>query len=140
MNNVDNLFYFVFVVKKAIDQLRLSIPSVKNSKEQLTYKKSENFKPKLSAEDYKNIENLNFKNILNLQSVNDIHSYSNRLEMVEGTFFNFCSMINKINSTTSLTSPGLCETPKVLSDLIIFKRNLKQAFEQSQKTDSSDKR
>lgn len=60
--------------------------------------------------------------------------------MVEATYFNFCTIVNKINSTNTFSQPGLCETPKVLSELIVFKKNLKQAFEKTSKTDSSDKR
>lgn len=118
----------------------MSIPDIKKSKDQLTHQKNGNFNPKLSAEEYKNIENLNLNNILDFKSFNDIHSYNNRLEMVEATYYNFCSMISKINATNSFPNPGLCETPKVLSELIVFKKNLKQAFEETQKSDSSDKR
>lgn len=107
---------------------------MKKLKDQLTYQKYEKNKPSYSIQDYENLEKLNLQNLLNLNAHND------RLELLEATYQNFCSTIKRINSSSSVIENEPCETPKVLSDMIAFKKNLRKAFQQTQDIMSPEKR
>lgn len=126
------LMRFFFSVKQALDQIRISMPEMKKLKDQLTNQKNEKNKFKYSLEDYKNFENLNKQNIFNSNIQDD------RLEMLEATWTNFCSIMKKVNSSSS--DADTCRTPQVLSDMITFKKNLKQAFKNTQDKVMPEKR
>lgn len=121
-------------VKQALDQIRISMPEMKKLKDQLTHQKHEKNKPKYSIEDYKYFEKINVENMLNL------NAYEDRLGALEVTYLNFCSTINKINSSSSAAGSELCKTPKILSDMIVFKKTLKHAFQSTRDTVSPEKR
>ncbi|XP_008208869.1 uncharacterized protein LOC100678818 isoform X1 [Nasonia vitripennis] len=121
-------------VRNALEQIQISMPEMKNLKDQLTYQKYEKNKASHLIEDYKNLEKLNLQNLLNLNTHND------RLELLGTTYQNFCSTIKRINSSSSAIENELCETPKILSDMIVFKKNLRKAFQQTQDIMSPEKR
>jgi hypothetical protein len=128
------MYYILKIVKQTLDQIRVSMPEMKKFKDQLTYKKYDKNKAKYSVYNNKNFEKLNVEDILNL------NDYDDKLELLEETYNNFCSAITKINSTTLKIENDLCKAPKILSDLIIFKKNLKQAFKKTIETGSPEKR
>ncbi|XP_011495111.1 PREDICTED: MATH and LRR domain-containing protein PFE0570w-like [Ceratosolen solmsi marchali] len=122
-------------VKRALHQIQGNIQQMKKLKDQLINKKYKKNKSKYSGDNYKNFEKLNIENIFNLDG------YDNKLEMLEITFQNFCSIITKINSTSNLTFENkLCKTPKILSDMIILKKNFKQILESNVETDLPENR
>ncbi|KAL7307213.1 hypothetical protein TKK_0000936 [Trichogramma kaykai] len=61
----------------------------------------------------------------------------NKLEILKATYQNFCSNVNQLNSSVWFFEN--CKTPKILSDISLFKNNLKEAFDKTQQRKNPDK-
>ncbi|KAJ8665250.1 hypothetical protein QAD02_006912 [Eretmocerus hayati] len=117
-------------VKVALNRMKLSMPDLQG----LEYKSQfSRYNAKYEVYSENSIDQTKAHNVLNANSIND------RLEMLEITHQNLCSTISKINSSNSVFG-DICKTPKILTDMITFKKNLKRAHEETRGTTSPDKR
>lgn len=126
----NNLYIIVcLTVRKALDQIQRNMP--------------EGFKIRNGRIHTKLTRNIGDSKIIDTSAFNKTTTYrkpkkdlkmkkiEGKIEKLQDIYSNICVVINKINSNNETGFNDACEVPKIVSDMITFKNNVKRAFNKS---------
>lgn len=129
---INDLIIFSFLtVIGALNMMTDDISTMQKLKDHLVDQRKDQ-KPRISVQDHRIFAEITENNW-------DTNTNNDRLEMLGAAYQDVCSTINRINASSPMAGIT-CDRPKILSDMITFKKNLKYAFELTKDTISSEKR